>query len=77
MPLAGSDAILKEMLKGAFENATQAYESGDSSAYIDVLCDGLAKAIVNHIVANAMINTTVTGSCSTGPITGMGIGNIK
>lgn len=76
MPLAGSDAALKELLKGAFTQATAAYESGESSDYIDTLCSELAKAIVNHITANAVVNTTVTGSCSTGPITGAGIGTI-
>lgn len=76
MPLAGSDAALKELLKGAFESATAAYESGNSDTYLDTLCSELAKAIVNHITANAVVNTTVTGSCSTGPITGAGKGTI-
>lgn len=76
MPLAGSDAVLKELLKSAFESATAAYESGNSDAYLDTLCSELAKAIVNHITANAVVNTTVTGSCSTGPITGVGTGTI-
>ena len=51
MPLAGSDAVLKELLKTAFQQATASYD-------------------------NAVVNTTVTGSCSTGPITGAGIGTI-
>lgn len=76
MPLAGSDAVLKTLLKGAFTQAATAYEAGESSDYIDTLCGELAKAIVNHITANAVVNTTVTGSCSTGPITGAGIGTI-
>lgn len=76
MPLAGSDAILKELLKTAFQQAASAYESGDSSAYLDKLCDGLAKAVINHIVANAQVQTTVTGTCSTGPIAGTGTGKI-
>lgn len=76
MPLAGSDAVLKELLKGAFTQATAAYESGNSDAYLDTLCSELAKAIVNHITTNAVVNTTVTGTCSTGPITGAGTGTI-
>lgn len=76
MALAGSDTALKELLKAAFQQATLAYESGDSDAYLDSLCDGIAKAVVNHIVANAQVTTTVTGTCSTGPITGAGMGNI-
>ncbi len=76
MALAGSDTALKELLKAAFQQATASYENGDSSAYLDTLCDGIAKAVVNHIVANAQVTTTVTGTCSTGPITGAGMGNI-
>lgn len=77
MPLTGSDTALKLLLKAAFENATVAYETGNSDAYIDTLCDHIAKAILNHIVANAVVNTTVIASSSTGPVSGTGIGTIK
>lgn len=76
MSLAGSDAALKSLMKAAFQQAASAYENGDSSAYLDKLCDGLAKAVINHIIANAQVQTTVTGTCSTGPIAGTGIGKI-
>lgn len=76
MPLAGSDAALKTLIKTAFQQATASYESGDSDAYLDTLCDGIAKAVINHIVANAQVQTTVTGTCSTGPIAGTGTGKI-
>ena len=35
MPLAGSDAALKTLIKTAFQQATASYESGDSDAYLD------------------------------------------
>lgn len=77
MALAGSDATLKILIKTAFQQASAVYESGgDSSAYLDALCDGIAKAVVSHITANAQVTTTVTGTSPAGPITGTGIGKI-
>lgn len=76
MPLAGSDAILKELLKTAFQQAASAYESGDSSKYLNTLCDNLAKSIIAHIVSNAEIITTVAGTSPSGPITGTGNGKV-
>ncbi len=76
MPLTGTEAILSQKLQAAFNAATTAYESGDSSKYLNTLCDNLAKSIITHIVSNAQVQTTVTGTCSTGPIAGTGTGKI-
>ena len=76
MPLTGTEAVLSQKLQDAFNAATAAYKTGDSSKYLNTLCDGIAKAVINHIVANAEIVTTVAGTSPSGPITGTGKGNV-
>ena len=76
MALTGTEAILSAKLQAAFLAATTAYESGDSSKYLQTLCDELADSIIMHIVANAEVVTAVTGISPSGPVTGAGKGNV-
>lgn len=76
MPLTGTEAVLSQKLQDAFNAATAAYKTGDSSKYLNTLCDNLAKSIITHIVSNAEIITTVAGTSPSGPITGTGKGNV-
>lgn len=76
MPLTGTEAILSQKLQAAFNAATAAYETGDSSKYLNTLCDNLAESIITHIVANAAVETIVNGTSPSGTVTGNGKGNV-
>lgn len=57
---------------------TNSAETGEDGAQMrDENADALAKAIVNYITANAVVNVTTTTTCGAGAGTGTGSGTIS
>ena len=55
----------------------QAQFSGDfDMSLMQKMCEAIGTGVVNHITAAGQVQTTVTGSCSTGPIAGAGVGKV-
>lgn len=56
------------ILKTAIETELTAQGFSLANApYVSKLADAIATAVVNHIVTNAVVNTTVTGVTGVGP----------
>jgi hypothetical protein len=61
MPLAGTEALLAAALEGSIESeiAAACGQSPVQPHCIDGLSLGIAKAIIPHIVSNALVTTAV------------------
>ena len=75
-----SATVLKGELKPALVQFWQAGFDGDEGMSVDSYADQfaqiLAEKIVAHITANAMVQTTVTGTAGPYPVVGTGQGSI-
>ncbi len=71
MPLSQSG--LSSAIKSEIQNL---YGTADDDATLQKFADALAKAIVDHITANALVTVTVTG-VQNGPGTAPGTGTVS
>lgn len=67
MPLTGSETVLSAALRAAILAEPDAGAvDGDA---LTALCDAIAAAVIPHIIANAVVNTTGTAAAQTGTVT--------
>ena len=64
--LAELQPILQAAFSGNFDNDL-----------MRKVCDAIGAGVVQHIQQSGVVTTTVTGTCSTGPITGTGTGKVQ
>lgn len=75
MPLAGSETVLAAALEASIEAeiANACGHTPEAPNCIDGLALGIAKAIIPHITANALVNTVVV---TPNTINGTGVGTV-
>ena len=72
-------ATLKTALLVAYNNAKNAAASNPTYTDDQFATDkaqAIADAVIDHITANALVSTTVTGTAGTIPVTGTGTGGV-
>ena len=67
MPIAGTEDTLSTLIKSEMTNNGVDIQD---DAELSKLTDSIAKAVIDHIVANALVTVTVVGGSSAGVHTG-------
>lgn len=78
MPLGGSAPALSSALRAALLGANAGFLD---NAALTGMCDAIADAVLNHVVANALVNVPALGivappGVAGGPCTGAAVGTI-
>jgi len=58
-------------------NACNAGSGISSDDYADMIAEAIASRVVEHITADAEVNTTVTGTAGPYPVAGTGMGKVS
>lgn len=75
MPITGTSSVLSTLIKS--EMAGNGIVIADAPE-LTKLTDAIAKAVIDHIVANALVNvTSVSGVTPGGGASGPGVGTIS
>lgn len=76
--MALNAATLSEEIKTKLDTAFGAVTHEGGDAQRAQFCDAIAQAVVDHLTANGVISTTVTGTTSDGKtVSGTGTGTIS
>ena len=77
MPLLGTHAALAALMEAELEAAMAPFAESNTIPPSRVTFEALAKAIINHIVATAVVAVpSVTGVTTGGGVSGPGVGTI-
>lgn len=75
MPITGTGAVLNTLIKTKMATAGVVITD---QAELDKLTLSIANAVIEHIVANALVNVTSVSGVTTGPgVSGPGVGTIS